>query len=140
MYISHLITASAPRLLAVSIVASTVQLAFLPEVDHIHQEFGAGTTHKAGWVPQFVVACPLSIDSWLTQTHWLLAVMARLEGREEERWLIWWWIWILSPTITGDLKLPSQFCSLLVCIWAATNDNLYFPITEGFFFNSSFRP
>lgn len=88
----HLIAASAAGLLAVSIVASTVQLAFLPEVDHIHQEFAAGTTHEARWVPQLVVASPLSIDSWLAQAHGLLAVMARLEGKEEKkRWLVWWW-------------------------------------------------
>lgn len=73
----QLITASTARLLAVSIVASTVQLALLPEVDHVHQQLVAGATHEACWVPHLVVAGPLSVDSWLAQTHRLLAVTAR---------------------------------------------------------------
>lgn len=39
-------------------------------------------------MPQLVVAGPLSIDGWLTQTHRLLAVMARLEGKEEKERLL----------------------------------------------------
>lgn len=83
---SHLIAAGAPRLLAVPVVASTVQLAFLPEVDHVHQQLFAGTAHEAGWVPQIVVAGPLSVDGRLAPAHWLPAVLARLKktitGRE----------------------------------------------------------
>lgn len=73
---SHLITASTSWLFTVSIVAPAVHVAFLPEVDHVHQQFVAGTAHKACWVPQLVIAGPLSIDCWLTLTHGLLAVMA----------------------------------------------------------------
>lgn len=76
---SHLITAGAPRLLAVSVVASTVQLAFLPEVDHVHQQLFAGTAHEAGRVPQLVITSPLSVDSRLAPAHWLPAVLARLK-------------------------------------------------------------
>lgn len=76
---SHLIAACTSWLLAVSIVASAVQLAFLPEVDHVHQQLFAGTAHEAGWVPQLVITGPLSVDSRLAQTHWLLTVLARLK-------------------------------------------------------------
>lgn len=76
---SRLITACTPRLLAVSVVASAVQLAFLPEVDHVHQQLFAGAAHEAGWVPQLVVTGPLGVDSRLAQTHRLPAVLARLE-------------------------------------------------------------
>lgn len=75
----HLIAACTSRLLAVSIVASAVELAFLPEVDHVHQQLFAGTAHEAGWVPQLVITGPLSVDSRLAQTHWLPAVLARLK-------------------------------------------------------------
>lgn len=73
---SHLITASTSWLLAVSIVPSTVHLAFLPEVDHVHQQFVTATADEACWVPHLVITGPLSIDSWLTLTHGLLALMA----------------------------------------------------------------
>lgn len=73
---SHLITAATARLLAVSVVASTVHLAFLPEVDHVHQKFLAGTADEAGWVPHLVVAGPLGVDGRLAPTHRLLAVVA----------------------------------------------------------------
>lgn len=72
----HLITAATARLLAVSVVASTVHLAFLPEVDHVHQKFLAGTADEAGWVPHLVVAGPLGVDGRLAPTHQLLAVVA----------------------------------------------------------------
>lgn len=60
-------------------MASAVQLAFLPEVDHVHQQLLAGTAHEAGRVPQLVVTGPLGVDSRLAQTHRLPAVLARLE-------------------------------------------------------------
>lgn len=85
---SRLITARTARLLAVPVVASAVQLAFLPEVDHVHQQLLAGTAHEAGRVPQPVVTGPLGVDGRLAQTHRLPAVLARLEKQEEEeRWL-----------------------------------------------------
>lgn len=76
---SHLIAACTSRLLAVPVVASAVQLAFLPEVDHVHQQLFAGAAHEAGRVPQLVVTGPLGVDSRLAQTHRLHAVLARLE-------------------------------------------------------------
>lgn len=73
----QLVTSSTTWLLAVSVVASAVQLAFLPEVDHVHQQFSAGAAHEASRVPHLVVAGPLGVHGRLTQTHRLLAVMAR---------------------------------------------------------------
>lgn len=84
---SHLIAARASRLLAVAIVTSAVQLAFLPEVDHVHQQLFAGTAHEAGRVPQLVITGPLSVDGRLAQTHRLAAVLARLKKQEKvEEW------------------------------------------------------
>lgn len=65
-------------------MTSTVQLAFLVEVDHVHQQLFAGAAHEAGRVPQLVVAGPLSVHGRLAQTHRLLAVVARLEESGEE--------------------------------------------------------
>lgn len=78
---SHLVAASAARLLAVSVVAATEQLPLLPEVDHVHQQLAAGAAHEAGRVPQPVVAGTLGVDGRVALTHRLLAVVARLEGR-----------------------------------------------------------
>lgn len=82
---SHLVTSSTTRLLAVSVVASTVQLAFLPEVDHVHQQLGAVTAHEASRVPHLVIAGPLCIHGRLAHTHRLLAVMARLGERKQKK-------------------------------------------------------
>lgn len=76
---SRLVTARTPRLLAVPVVASAVQLALLPEVDHVHQQLFAGAAHEAGGVPQLVVTGPLGVDGRLAQAHRLPAVLARLE-------------------------------------------------------------
>lgn len=73
----QLIAACTSWLLAVSVMASTVQLPFLPEVDHVHQQLIAGTAHETRWVPQLVVAGALGVDGRFTATHRLLAVTAR---------------------------------------------------------------
>lgn len=74
-------------------MASAVQLAFLPEVDHVHQQLFAGTAHEAGRVPQLVITGPLGVDRRLTQAHRLPTVLARLEkateGREKKVGRFW---------------------------------------------------
>lgn len=65
-------------------MTSTVQLSFLPEVDHVHQQFVTGAAHETRRVPQFVVAGPLGVDGRRAQTHGALAVVARLEKKEGE--------------------------------------------------------
>ncbi len=64
-------------------MASAVQLPFLPEVDHVHQQLGAGAAHEAGRMPQLVVAGSLGVDGGFAKTHRLLAVMTRLRREEE---------------------------------------------------------
>ena len=72
----YLVAPPAARLLAVPVVAPAVQLALLPEIDHVHQQFLTGAAHEACRVPQLVVAGPLGVDGRLAQTHRLLAVVA----------------------------------------------------------------
>lgn len=118
-----LITASAARLLAVSVVAAAVHVAFLPEVDHVHQQLFAGAAHEAGRVPHLVVAGPLCVDGRFAPSHRLLAVMARLEGDKGRRER-WWWLWILLLTSAGFSSHSVGLCYYRT----VTHDNLHFTI------------
>lgn len=55
---TYLITGGASWLQPFSMMAPTIDLAVLVEVDEVHQELLAHAAHKAGWVPTHVVACP----------------------------------------------------------------------------------
>lgn len=72
----QLITPGTPWLLAVSVVASTVQFTLFPEVDHVHQQLFAGAAYEAGRVPQFVVSGSFGVHSRVAEAHGLLAVTA----------------------------------------------------------------
>lgn len=78
---TDLITASTSGFLAVTVVSATVQLPILPEINHVDQEFLAGTADEASRVPQFIVASPFSIDGRVTCLHTQFAAVAGLKGK-----------------------------------------------------------
>lgn len=125
-----LVTASAARLLAVSVVAAAVHVALLPEVDHVHQQLFAGAAHEAGRVPHLVVAGPLGVDGRFAPSHRLLAVMARLEGDKRRR-ECWWWVWMLLPTSAGFSSNSVGICYYR----AVTQDNLHLPTAKDYIYN-----
>lgn len=77
--ISYLIASSTAGFFTITIMSSTVQVAILPEIDHVYKKFATGTTDKTSWVPQFVISCTFCIDSWVTFFHVQLAAIAGLE-------------------------------------------------------------
>lgn len=82
---TYLITPSTAGLLAVTVMSATVQLPILPEVNHVDQEFTTGAADETGWVPEFVVASPFSIDSWVSFLHDVSAAVTGLGQRTQTR-------------------------------------------------------
>lgn len=78
---TYLITASTSWFLTVTVMSATVQLPILPEINHVNQEFVAGTAGETSWVPQFIIAGPFSVDGWVTFLHTLFAAVAGLKGK-----------------------------------------------------------
>lgn len=62
-------------------MSATIQLAILPEINHVDQEFMAGTADETSWVPQFIISCPFSIDGWVSLLHTQFAAVAGLKGK-----------------------------------------------------------
>lgn len=62
-------------------MSATVQLAILPEINHVDQEFMAHTADETSWVPQFIVAGPFSIDGWVSFLHTQFAAVAGLKAK-----------------------------------------------------------
>lgn len=62
-------------------MSATVQLPVLPEINHVDQEFMAGTADKTRGVPQFTVAGPFGIDGRVTFLHAQFAAIAGLKGQ-----------------------------------------------------------
>lgn len=86
---AYLITSSTAWFLTVTVVSSTVQLSILPEIDHIYEEFIAGTTDKTSRVPKFVISSTLSIDSWVSLFHVQFAPETELQGKLQSYWIFW---------------------------------------------------
>uniref|UniRef100_A0A2D4IK30 Uncharacterized protein n=1 Tax=Micrurus lemniscatus lemniscatus TaxID=129467 RepID=A0A2D4IK30_MICLE len=70
---NKLITTSTARFFTVTVVSATIEFSIFPEIDHIYQEFTAGAADKASRMPEFVISSSLSIHSWVTFFHILIA-------------------------------------------------------------------
>ena len=63
-------------------MATAVELVFLPEVDHVHQQLSADAAHEARWMPELIVAGAVCVHRWGPFSHLLVAVEAQLQDGE----------------------------------------------------------